>query len=283
VGKGEHQAATAHVAQAEGPQTRGEALALGRDLGEEALVVHHLEHGRGGRGDERAARKRRAVVAGAKDVAQLGGGQAGADGQPAAESLGHGHHVGTDAEPLVGPQGARPAGAALDLVEHEQRTGLIAGLAGRGDHLGADWVDARLALDRLDEDRRGALADRVGERGGVVARHDPEPGHERLEGLLPGRRGRGREGPERAAVEGVLEHDDLAARTMAAHELDRALGGLGAGVAEERLAPERALGQPPGEAQAGLGVEEVGHVDQPRCLLPDSRDEPGVPVADLGH
>jgi hypothetical protein len=108
-------------------------------------------------------------------------------------------------------------------------------------------VDPAFTLDRLDEDRRGAVTDRILERGGIVPRHHHEARHERLERLLLLALRRGRQRAERASVEGVLEHDDLALRPVAAGELDRALVGLGAGVAEEHLAADRKRRQPLGQ------------------------------------
>ena len=56
---------------------------------------------------------------------------AGADRQPAAQPLGQGEHVRHDPVGLVGEPGAGAADPALDLVDHQQRAGGVAGLPGR--------------------------------------------------------------------------------------------------------------------------------------------------------
>ena len=103
-----------------------------------------------------------------------GVGDAGADREAAAERLGAGHHIGPHRGLLVGPERAGPPDPGLDLVEDQQRPDLVAGLARRQQRLVADRVDAGLALDRLDQDGGGALADRAAQRLGVVERDRAE-------------------------------------------------------------------------------------------------------------
>ena len=206
-----------------------------------------------------------------------------ADRQPAAEALRHGHHVGRDAELLVRPERAGAAVAALDLVEDQEGAVLVAGLARGVQQLGLERVDPRLALDRLEQDGGGALAHGGAQGVDVVARHHPEAGHERRERRLLRLLRRGRQRAHRAPVEAALHHHELAARAALAGELERALDRLGAGVAQEHAAAEREVGEPLGEAHAGLGVEEVAHVHQPPGLVAHRLHHARVAVAELRH
>ena len=104
------------------------------------------------------------MVAGLEHVGEGGRGQAGADRQPAAQALGHGHRVGAHAGALPAPPVAGAAHAALDLVEDEHRAVLVAGLARRRQRGVGERVDAALALDRLDQHRGGAAVDGRGQR-----------------------------------------------------------------------------------------------------------------------
>ena len=68
-------------------------------------------------------------------------------------------------------------------------------------------------------------------------------------------------------MERVQRDHHVAARPELAHELDRRLVGLGAGVAEEHGPAQRARRQALGQRAVRLGVEEVGDVHQPPDLL----------------
>ena len=59
------------------------------------------------------------------------GGQHCPEREAAADALGHRHHVGRNAGPLVGEQLAGAAHAGLHLVEHQQQAVLVAQLAQR--------------------------------------------------------------------------------------------------------------------------------------------------------
>ena len=146
-------------------------------------------------------------------------------------------------------------------------------------------VHTRLTLDRLQHHGRGALPHRRAERLGVVARDGPETGQVRREARVRGHSGGRGQGAHRAAVEGPLQHDDLglgdAARVCAlAHQLDRALVRLGAGVAEERLAAEAGLREALRQPHAALRQVQVGDVRQRAGLLAHGLDHRGVAVPD---
>ena len=64
--------------------------------------------------------------------------------------------------------------------------------------------------------------------GGPSRGHRAKARHERREGRLLGLLGGGRERPHRAAVEGALQHHEVAAGLVTAGELERALHRLGA-------------------------------------------------------
>ena len=78
---------------------------------------------------------------------------------------------------------------------------------------------------------------------------------------------------------GCAARDDL----IAARQLQRRLVGLGARVAEERAALERAPGQRLGELQLRLDVVEVRDVQQAAGLRGDGVREAGVAVAQHAH
>ena len=88
----------------------------------------------------------------------------------------------------------------------------------------------------LRVDRR---ADRVHGR-----RDRPEARHQRRERRLLGLLRRGRQRAVGAAVERAVEDDDVAARARLAHELQRGLVGLRAGVAEEHDDPKDRVDEP---------------------------------------
>jgi hypothetical protein len=223
------------------------------------------------------------VVAGGENGGVIRAGDAGADRQAPAEPLGQGHHVRPHGRVLPRPHRAGAAHAALHLVEDQQRPGAVAGLARGGQHLVAQRVNPALALHRLEQHRRGGVADRGVERGRIVARHHREAGHERRERRLLGLLRGGRQRAVGAPVEGVLDHHHPAAPVVLAGQLDRALVGLRARVAEEHAAAERPLREPLGEPYPGLGVVEVRRVDQAAGLLAQRGHESGVAVADLVH
>ena len=108
----------------------------------------------------------------------------------------------------IGPEGPGPAHAGLDLVEDERRAGAVASLARRPQQLGGQWQHAALPLNRLEQYRGRLRTDRRPERIGVLG-DDDESGHQRRERrllrLLRGRRQRA----VRAAVEGIVQDDDL--------------------------------------------------------------------------
>src|SRR5947209_5712675 len=96
-----------------------------------------------------------------------------------------------------------------------------------------------------------------------------EPGQQRLDALVVFRLAGGADGAHRPAAETVQGGDDLVTPRFAveAGQLDRRLDRLGAGVAEEALAPPpRPLAERLGELSLSLGVPRVRDVDEPPNL-----------------
>ena len=141
-------------------------------------------------------------------LGRLGGGQAGAEREAAADALGERHDVGRDARPLIGEELAGAADAGLHLVEDQQQAVLVAERAELAQELAGDQADAALALDRLDHDRRRLRPDRRLDRLEVAERHLVEALRRRAEAFQVFRVAGGGERRQRAAVEGAGEGDD---------------------------------------------------------------------------
>ncbi len=96
---------------------------------EEAVGEHHVEHCAGRRHGERIAAEGRAVGPHRHALGRLGGGEAGAEREAAAERLREPHDVGSDAAALIGEQLAGAADAGLHLVEDQEQPVIVAELA----------------------------------------------------------------------------------------------------------------------------------------------------------
>src|SRR5919199_148862 len=121
---------------------------------EEDGIVDHAQNSPDRSHRERVAPEGRAVVARSQSRA-LFSSEHRADGEAAAEALGAREHVGDYTRALVGVEVPRAPSPGLDLVEDEEGTKLIAQLAQPPQETLRRHVDAALALDRLDQDRRG--------------------------------------------------------------------------------------------------------------------------------
>src|SRR5579864_1746111 len=138
---------------------------------------------------------------------------------------------------LVAKQFAGAAHTGLDFVDDEKQVLAVAQVAQTRQVVLARHHDTALALNSLDHYRDRLIVDGALERGDVVIRHEPEPGHQRQEALmvlfLAGRA----QSADSAAVEGAErgENFEPAALAMApsARELNRRLDGLRTRVAEE--------------------------------------------------
>src|SRR5690606_15103150 len=169
---------------------------------------------------QRIAAERAAVVAGTKKTQHFRGGEHGGNGiDAAAERLAEDQHVGLRVRLVLVVE--QPSGAAetgLNLVEHQQHAVLAAERAGRAEIARRRNDDARLGLDRLDEERDRARSDRALERRGVAVVDRHETRRERTEILAVLRLAREADDRRRAPVEIVAADDDL--RLVLRHAFD---------------------------------------------------------------
>ena len=184
-----------------------------------------------------------------------------------------------------------PAGAALDLVEEQQQSALVAEPAQPLEELRLAGVHPPVPLDRLHEDGGRIGVNEVREALEVVQLAKHEPGHERTESPLDGLL-RGRAHPaEHPSVEPVLCANDLDAPALdarlpdavKAEELDQRLVRLAAAVAEEDAPGPREPDQPAGELALIRIAEEVAHMDELSRLALDRRNPARVAVAERAH
>ena len=177
------------------------------------------------------------------------------------------------------------AEARLDLVGDQQDVDVGAELArgaqvalGRNDH-------ARLALDRLDEERDGVLVDRLAQRVDVAVGNRLEPRRERSE---PGRAPTGRSRSSTIVTVRPWKlpsrHEDLRAIRRhaldvvapAAGRLDRGLDRLGAGVHREHHVLAGELGEVAAEDGERVVVERArGQRHRSSCGAPPRPAEDG--------
>ena len=198
------------------------------DAAEQGRLIDHLERRERRRSSDRRAGEGRAVVAAAEGLGERRGADHGADREPAPERLRRRQQVGAHRKLLVRPQAPGPSHPALDLVEDQHGARPVAGLAGGDQDLVGDREDPGLALDRLDDHGRRALAHRGAQRLRVVAPDRDEAPRQGAEEVLAGEPGGRGQRCHRAAVKGALEGDDLGPLDPVtvgalADELDRAL------------------------------------------------------------
>ena len=175
------------------------------------FVLHDRDDGRGRAHRQRIAAEGRAVVARRKDAVGLFAAHESADGNAAAQSLREGHHIGLDARVLEGEPLARAAHAALHFVEHHEPVVTIAQFANAAHRLVRERDDAAFALHRFEHhgaDTRRGLSQAL-DHLEIAGGHADEVGHIGLEVTAHVGVARGRERGDRAAVEGVFEHDHL--------------------------------------------------------------------------
>jgi hypothetical protein len=142
------------------------------------------------------------------DPTGLRRGEAGADWKSAAQRLGDAHHVGCHAAALMGEEAAGAADAGLHLVEHQEQLVLVAQFAQAPQERRRHHPHAALALDRLDQDRRGFRTDGRFDRLEVAERNLVEARHHRAEPFQVFFLAAGGEGRERTPVEGAFERND---------------------------------------------------------------------------
>src|ERR1700722_5840614 len=259
-------------------QAGHQLLAYLRDVGEQPVALDHLEHGQGRGACDRVAAEGGTVITLGEAGAAGAQSDAGPDREAAAQPLGQGQHIGPDALGLVREPGAGPADGALDLIEDEQRAGLVTGGASGAQVARGEGHHAAFAQGGLEEDGRHIGVDRGGQGGGVTERDEPHGQAEGTERLADGGLAGQRERSHRPAVEAAPDrYEHRPPRSLAApHELDRRLVGLGPRVSEEHPpVPPEERQQAFGEVDLALVQEEVGGMghlgDLPTDRLDDRR------------
>ena len=145
-------------------QRREPRHAVGVHLVQQLLAFDHIEHGQRRRAGERRAAEGRAVDPGLEEIGGVLADPHRADGEAAAEALGHADRIGQDAGMLEGEEPARAADAALHFVEQEQQVVPVAQLrAARG---GTPSVQGLMPLSPWIVSTKiaaGLVVDQVGE------------------------------------------------------------------------------------------------------------------------
>ena len=124
-------------------------------VGQEGRLADALQHRLRHFGDEQAAGKGRAVVAGLDMLGNALADEDGAHRQAASQWFGQRHDVRLNIVLFVGPECARPPEAALHFVEDEGGAMFIARRPQRAQEGRVGGVNAAFALQWLDDDGSG--------------------------------------------------------------------------------------------------------------------------------
>jgi len=195
-----------------------------------------------------------------------------------------------DARPLVREPFACAAHAALNLVEHQQPTLLVAQRAHGLQVVGTRGVHAAFTLDHLKEHGCdiGVRAGDFFQRSDVVERHAHEAFDQRLKASVYLGIAGGRQRGNRAAMKGLFIHDHFSARdalvvAVLARNLQSGLIGFQARVAEEDVGHARALDQQAGQLFLQRHLVVVAAVDHLLDLILQCGHQFGVLVAQRVH
>ena len=171
--------------------------------------------------------------------------------------------------------------AALHAVHEQQQLLFVAQLAQAEEVLRGGGHHAAFALDALDHNGGCRRRERGAHGGEIIVRNLAETGHLRLKALLDLLlAGRGYAG-ERPAVEGVNRCNDFKAAivvTELAGQLEQALIGLDAAIAEEAFARANEADKRLRQAALRLVIIEIGRVDELARLLDQCLGNGRVPV-----
>src|SRR5712692_4968851 len=289
--EGHEQPAAADLAMAELRGERAQSLdeiaAARRHRLQEARCPHRVHHRASNGGHEGIPIEGAALVAILEGARALGSDQRGERGATP-EALAEGDDVRLDARVLVSEHAPRPPDPRLDLVEDEEDAQISRDLPEVAQPAVGGHEDSGFALDGFQHDGNRLGLHRLPHRVQVAQRHFRETGRLRLEQRIPARLpggGHGRQGPP---VEPVLHGDDLegAAPMPGAPlpgQLDGALIGLRAAVAQEDLVEPGALGQERGQLRHGLVVVRGAAVDQASGLIVDGVEDDGGGMAEAVH
>lgn len=242
--------------------------------------------------DHRVPRRahQRVAVVGAALVARLehrdvGLRQQRRERHAAADALAERHDVRLDAGELVREQRAGATAAALHFVDDEQQVVLLRQCAQLLHEFARRRDHAAFALDRLEHHGNGLVVDQPLDRIDIVDLGLREARHLRRVDRVPAGLAARRHRRERAAVEAVVERDDLvrAVPELAppfARELDRTFIRFRAAVREEHLVEHAVLREEAGELRHRLVVERGRRVQQLLGLRLQRLDEAFVAVAE---
>ncbi len=143
-------------------------------------------------------------------------------------------------------------------------------------------------MDYFDDNTGGACAYDLFQGDFVIGRYEARAGEERLKiAAIFFLAGDGKSA-QRASVKGIVQGHDLEFLgidfvAVGARHLERALHGLGAGVAEERAVEAAGFGETLGERGLVGVVVEIRGVQQAAGLLADHLHQTGVRVAERVH
>ena len=213
---GEHQAFAADVD--DGAVARGERAQLGLEVvadfgcvGEEVFLFDVVDDGDGDGAGQRASAEGGAVHAGVDGARGFFGAEDCAEGNAAGEGLGEGGDVGLNAVVLIGAPLAGAAHAGLNFIDDEQRAGGAGEGAGFGEELLREGTNAAFALDGFDEDGADFVGEFGAQIGNVVEADELDAGNDGAKGLAVLGLVGGGHGAEGAAVEALLEGEELGA------------------------------------------------------------------------
>ncbi len=276
-------------------ETGEQIVAHARGAIRQPVALQGLEHGLDDPTRQRAAAERGCMGPRPQDPRRYTLGQAGADRETVAQSLGEGNDIGPDGAGLKGAEAPGTAHAGLYLIEHEQPAVAVTECAQPVEIVPGGDVDSALALDRLHQDGGdiGAIGGRGLHRLRIVVGDPDESLHQGLEARLYPPVSGGAQGRQGAAVEARF-HDqdgrllDILVVAVQTGDLDGRFVGLRTRVTEEYLLHTRERGQGLPQGLLLTDPVQVGGMNQAPGLLAQGLAHGGVSVpqatyGDAGH
>ena len=250
-------------------QTGAEAFAFGFDSGQKAGLGESTEDFDRDRARHGVRPERGGVISGVDGVCHRLFQEGRADREPACKRFCERHDVGLNAVVLVTEERTGSTEPALDLVEDQQGLHLVAQVSEPPEEIRFRQMDAALRLEGLYENGDGLGVHQLFDRFDVVQIGERDVGQKGLESLVELGLSRGRDGPVRAPVKGIVHRDELALGRIReglvpplAGELQRRLDRFRPAVAKERPIGEGAFAKHAGQFGSGNGMVEVGDVDE---------------------
>ena len=261
----------------------------GAHMVQKTLCQNDIEHSIANRHSQRIAAIGRAMRAGDHALARFFRRQTGAKRKTAADALGNAHNIRRHARPFMREEFARAADTCLHFVEHQQEAVLIAELAQAFETLRRHGADAALALDRLDQDRARLRTNGLFQSLMIAEGHLIKAVNGRAEAFEIFLVAAGRDGRQRAPVEGPFKSDDpvffrmSAGGLIFARHFDRQFHRLGAGIGEEDEIRERFVDKTLRQPLAFRDLEEIGRVPELFGLLRQRFHQMGMRIAKARH